>query len=352
MTKKLGILTFHRANNYGAVMQAYSLKKSLQKLGTEAKIINYLSPKIEEQRPFNFNKFNLKKLLKIPFNYILDKRFSSFRKFFLTDTPQYIEKDLEKLTDYNAFITGSDQVFNPSGSNFDGAYFLSFVKKSKKYSYAASFGKSFLSDKDKNFIAPLIKDFSNLSVRESIGIDIIRDLTGQKSCVNLDPIFLLNKEEWIQISKQVKEKDYILVYLMHNDGEIFRFVDKLAQDLKLKTIIITTVVRDFLISKNTIIPNPQDWLGYFINAKYIVTNSFHGTAFSINFNKKFFVDFLHSSANVNSRLENILDLFDLRDRLIDNIGADYDRPIDYDRVNKILELEREKSINYLKEIIR
>jgi hypothetical protein len=304
MTKKIGLLTFHRANNYGAVMQAYSLKISLQKLGAEAKIINYLSPKIEEQRTLNFNKFSLKKLFKIPFNCILNKRFSSFRKMFLTDTPKYIKKDLEKLTDYYAFITGSDQVFNPSGSNFDSAYFLSFAKKSKKYSYAASFGKSFLSDKDKKFIAPLIKDFSDLSVRENIGIEIIRNLTGQKSSVNLDPIFLLNKEEWTKIAKQTKEKDYILVYLMNNDGRILKFIDKLAHELKLKIIIITTVVKDFFTSKNTIIPNPQEWLGYFINAKYIVTNSFHGTAFSINFNKNFFVDLLSPlPENVNSRLE-------------------------------------------------
>ncbi len=101
----------------------------------------------------------------------------------------------------------------------------------------------------------------------------------------------------------------------------------------------------------TICPTPEELLGYFLNAKYIVTNSFHGLCFSINFNKQFFIDLLSNNWPVNSRIDSLLDLTNLRDRLIDNIETDYDKPINWDSINKIIEEEKEKSLDYLKSIV-
>ena len=255
---------------------------------------------------------------------------------------------------YNVFITGSDQVFNPYGSNYDKNYFLDFVKdKNKCFSYAASFGLSYknLTDKEKLFIKQNLKNFKILSLREKQGVDIVNKLSDVKTEVHIDPTLILNKQDWLKISKIPKEDKFILVYLMNGEKRTIEFARKLSKKEKLKLKIVTTSLKNYILEKNTCVVSPQEWLGYMLKAKYIVTNSFHGLCFSINFNKQFFVDFLPQNFSVNSRLENLLDLTSLRERLVDNIKTDYDKTINWNNVNKIIEKERQKSINYLKKII-
>ena len=353
--KKIGILTFHIANNYGAVLQAYALKTVLKNLGANPQIVNYLSPKIvKDYKLFSgirsINDF-IKKLF-LPKIIINNNKFNNFRKKYLIDTIALNPKDINNImNEYDAFITGSDQVFNMRNTNFDSNYLLSFVKQAnKKYSYAASLGMTELSVKERIFLKEHLNDFSKISVREKQAAKIINSLTNKEVLTHLDPTLLLNKEQWNKLSKCNEKGDYILVYLMSNNDRVLSFAKKLAKEKKLKLINISL---NFLnrTQIKTISPKPEEWLGYFLKARYIVTNSFHGLCFSINFNKQFFADFLPNTLLVNSRLENLLDLTNLRDRLIDNIGTNYDKPIDWNSVNETIEEEKEKSLSYLKSIV-
>ncbi len=358
---KIGILTFHRANNYGALLQTYALKFTLQKLGTEVKIINYLCPKIEKSYKLFAGKKSIKwfikaciKILILPKIIMTNNKFKIFRNKYLIDSLPITPANINNIENkFDAFITGSDQVFNPKLTNFDSNFLLSFVKDTnKKYSYAASLGLTALSNKEESFFKKYLTSFHLISVREKQAASIISNIINKKVVTHIDPTLLLNKEDWNKIAyKKKNEEKYILVYLMDNNKKIINFAEKISKNKNLKLISI----RSHFINRTkikSICVTPEEWINYFINAEFIVTNSFHGLAFSINFNKTFFVDLLPSSWPVNSRFENLLALTNLKDRLIDNIGTDYDKPIDWDSVNKIIEQEREKSISYLSRICK
>lgn len=352
--KKIAILTFHNTNNYGAVLQTYALQKTLSDIKADAGVLNYLCPFIERQRTFNFKGYSafhlIKKIIKIPFQMFIEHKFKFFRDQFFNIIK--IDKNRDLNNEFDVFLVGSDQVWNYALTNNDPVYFLDFVRdKRKKNSYAASFGIDSIADEYKLPYKRLLSEFYKISVREKQAQNIIKDLLNIDVPVVLDPTFLLSKYQWQSIAVPKREK-FVLLYLIKQDKKIIDFAEDLAKKKKLKLIYLSTAAVK-VVKAEYIRPTPQEWLGYFLSAEYIVTNSFHGLAFSINFQKSFFVDlFPPSSIDLNSRLENILDLFDLRGRLIDNIGNDYDQPVNYDSVGKILETEREESINYLKEIIK
>lgn len=196
-----------------------------------------------------------------------------------------------------------------------------------------------------------MQDFKAISVREKQGQAIIKSLCNKEVPVVLDPTFLLTKEEWKKLNTcDTKNKKYILVYCLRRSD----LLNKMAEKLKIKTgfeiIVLNPRIRNIYDKFSAYNVGPEDFIRLFMNAEYILTNSFHGTAFSINFNKKFLVDLdINSAVSTNSRLLNILSLFGLEDRIVENIDIEkMYRDIDYRKVNKILDEERIKSINYLK----
>ena len=360
--KKIGILTFHNALNYGAMLQAYALKNFLISCNMKVDIVNYLCKYMVYNKKYKFLPIKLKLFLQFLIrlrNYKLFQiclNFKLFQTKFLNDTKLFFDQSIYELKDkYEIFIAGSDQIFSVRLTGCDKNYFLDFVKnKNKCFSYAASFGLDYenLKEEEKMFVKQNLQNFKFLSLREKQGENIVTKLSNIKTAIHLDPIFLLSKDDWLKISKIPQEnKDFILVYLINPYNKIIDYINNFSFQKNLKVYYISLNYKDnnnFINIRVT----PQKFLGYFFKAKYIVTNSFHGLAFSIKFNKKFIVDLSCKTSNTNSRLENLLDLTNLRDRLIDNIGTDYDRPIDWESVNTIIEKEREKSINYLKEITK
>jgi hypothetical protein len=352
--RKIGIVTFHRSVNYGAVLQSYALKYMINTLGAQCNIIDYKNPYIEEINKVKFLDFNsIKSLINGILTYHSRKakfgKFVDFRKEYLM--PVKFKNDL----DYDAFITGSDQVWNYKLSQFDTTYFLDFVKdNNKKNSYAASFGISEIPNEHTEKYKNLLIDFNKISVREEQGLQIINTLLKREAPVVLDPTLLLDMGEWkntFRINNN-SEKKYILLYLMIPDPNLIEFAEYLSKETGYEVIYITDKVKKSINATYARTVSPIEWLELFMDATYIVTNSFHGVAFSINFNKNFFMSLLPSTANVNSRLENIINLFGLENRKIvkgqkENIFEN----IDYSRVNYILEQERVNSINYLKDII-
>lgn len=355
---KIGILTFQQAINYGAVLQLYALQKIIQKLGADPKVINYISPKLENDYKIVRYNDGLKNLLASIFCAKAfcerKRRFKIFEKKYLNLTNElYSKEDLNKICEkYDYIITGSDQVWNYTITDTDSTYMLDFVEdNNKKISYAASFGVGFIPGELKIWYKNLLQDFKAISVREKQGQAIIKSLCSKEVPVVLDPTFLLTKEEWKKLNTcDTKNKKYILVYCLRRSN----LLNKMAEKLKIKTgfeiIVLNPRIRNIYDKFSAYNVGPEDFIRLFMNAEYILTNSFHGTAFAINFNKKFLVDLdINSAISTNSRLLNILSLLGLEDRIVENIDIKkMYQDIDYRKVNKILDEERIKSINYLK----
>lgn len=354
---KLGILTFHRAINYGAVLQAFALQTALKKVGIESEILDYRCPKIERTYE-EYRRKNLFRHAKPLLNLQYDRKNQKFARFaheYLRISGEY-DPDRRSLSaaagKYDAFLTGSDQVWNPICTDSDPAYLLDFVPAGrKKYSYAASFG---LSDVPKDWESQcrvLLKDYRGLSVRERQGQKILRGTLGKTAAVHLDPVFLLRPEEWNEIAAVPKQKGYILVYLMQESGELLGFAGKLSAETGRRVVILQSGLRRPVRADYVRCAGPQDFLGYVVNAAYVITNSFHGTAFSILYHKDFYTGLLRKPAGVNSRLENILGFFGLNSRKICcGADADFREPILYDPVETVMRAARKEAFDYLSAI--
>ena len=344
-----GIITFHRAVNYGAVLQTYALQEALKNLNIDSEVIDYRDNIIDNRFKFFYNK-SLKKLVKdfiyFPIFFRKNKKFEEFIEDNIVTTKEIIRNynELNQLKEFEHYRL----------TNWDKAYFLDFVKDNKKKnSYAASFGMNEIPKKEQEEYKSLLSQFNHISVREENGIEIIHKLINKDIDVDVDvdPTLLLKKEEWIKIAKKPKEKDYILIFVMQKNESTFKFAERLAQKTNCEIIYIADSIKRRVNGKYKYILSPTEWLGYFLNAKYIVTNSFHGLAFSINLNKDFFVELQRPPATGNSRLENMLDLLNLRDRqIIDGDNNNIDKEINWKEVNRILDTKRTESFNNLKSV--
>ena len=360
--KNVGILTFHTAHNYGAVLQAFALQNFLKEHGVQNKIIDYqclFNLKRFQKRKLSYF-FNIKNIYHIfmhnSFEYNNAKEFDDFlTKYMDMSHPIFDKTNLAHLNNsFDAFICGSDQIWNLKCTEGDDSYFLPFVRlNNKKIAYAASFGVSDLPQEEKYRIKQLLKNFNSLSVREKEGCQIIHDLFGDKKRVFkvVDPTLLLRKQDWIQLADYslCPKTDYLLMYLLCEDPEILKFSLEYAKKQNLKIAYISQRLFKRIDACYIRNATPNQWLGLFIRAKVVVTNSFHGTVFSINFNKDFFVKNIPNS-KVNSRLMNLVDDYDLSSRLLSSCKVEQQYPeINYMLINEKLDRNRQYSIDYLNE---
>lgn len=360
--KKIGILTFQQADNYGALLQAYALKQVLHNQGHQADIINYDSAIGRIHQWFKASSFSpwqlVKQGVRFPFWYYRHRQFEQFRAQYLINTPLLSSQQLPALNaQYDQFIAGSDQVFNLRITQFDENYFLAFnPDTSKNYSYAASFGFELknLSEKEKAFIAQNLTHFNRLSIREKQGAQIVNELAQRPVQIHIDPTLLLTKKQWEKLMlPSLFSKPYILVYLMAKDDTLIDFAHQLSRRTGYKLIYIPSSLQMRpWVHTQTIVASIPQWLTLFANATYVITNSFHGIAFSINFNRPFFINRLPSTWPANSRLQNLLETTGLQDRLCTNFTKNYDVPMDWDSVNQKLDQERQKAFAYLQEITK
>ncbi len=361
---KCGVITFHRAHNYGAILQTYALQKTMESFSVECEVIDYRSKFIEKYyKPitlFNLPSFKRSLAILIFNGQTVDnkKAFHDFTKKSLKISDEkYYDNDSLSLANerYDFFISGSDQIWNYiTAGHIDESYFLNFVDDAvKKNAYAPSFGvESIPNDKISKY-TELLKDFNCISARELEGAKIINNLLSIEAQVVLDPTLLLDKAAWLNIASESNESnessDYLLLYLISESNKIIKLARNIAKERNLKIIYLNNrlfKVRGMDNRRKTTI---AEWLSLFMNANCVVTNSFHGLAFSVNFEKEFFVQYLPAPAKVNSRLASLLELLNLKERVIDrNFNIE---KIDYDKVNLLLKSERDKSYDYIKEII-
>lgn len=355
--KKVGVITFHNYDNYGAILQSYALQKKLKELGTEPEIIDYRCEYISN--PFRL--VNLKK--KGLFNYIYGaignicyiprrKKCNQFRQYMKYSEPVN-EKNMKPVEDkYDIYLAGSDQIWDYKLTNFDQTYFLDFVKNGKKKcSYAASIGEHLPPEEYKDTYSRLLKDFDEILVRESYGADIVEELTGKRPGCACDPTLLLTAEEWKELLVEPKKKEkYILVYQLGINKEIVDFVRRLQKKTGYKVAYIPFPLVGLLKCSLNIAIGPAEWMGLFQNAEYIVSDSFHGVVFALLFNRKFFA--MTNGHHRNRRVEQLLDRVNLKERTIDDVSEEQlVEEIDFSYANTQLKQMRKESFELLKKVI-
>ena len=371
---KIGILTFQGVNNYGAVLQAYALQKVLQDAGYDNEIVNYQRDNLADilcwlknkTKAFFSNKpdrqlYTFLELFKMVFwgegnTRDIAKPFARFRERMVLSDPVGPKTVGNLNGKYDLFISGSDQVWNCGRVNLEPTYLLDFVDDpDKKGSYAASFGIWEIPEKYRETYKRLLGDYRFLSVREEQGAKIIEELVQRSAEVVLDPTMLLASDQWLEVGKKTLDKGYILVYQLEYSDALMHFARLLSQKENLPLKFVKKPKKGAKAEEICPHTSPEEWIGLFAGADYVITNSFHGTVFSILFHKKFFTEITKERirGSMSSRLENLLNFCGLTDRLLGEGSIEKSHsPIDYEAVDEKLRGKREASLRYLFQIGR
>lgn len=343
---KIGIITIVKVNNYGAELQAFALQKKLELAGFQSEIIDYLYYKnwrfkdTKASRPFvalgakgkvaywvkyRLLNFILEKVLAVV-NGNVRRRMMRFEDFHRQNTrfsrTYYSMPQLYGgRSDYDVFVVGSDQVWNPSAGSSIEPYFLTFApKEAKKISYASSFGVPRIVPELQERFKNLLGNIDVISVRETSGVELVRQLAGREAALVADPTLLLTKQEWIPYMKAYPgmPERYVLVYQLSASDAIVNLANRIGKERGIPVYRICK--RAFKVEKNAGIVNildagPAEFLSLIANAEFVVTNSFHGTAFSVNFHVPFYT-VVSSTKKNNARMESLLSLTGLKDRMV------------------------------------
>jgi len=368
--KKVGIITICDYNNYGNRLQNYATQEVIKSLGCEVEtIVN--SPFIKLGLTDYINKarrmslielikkickrvfYYMKKTIKGKKNVLVNRRIKAFKQFtkkYINETDYIITQDCipDGLKDkYDYFIVGSDQVWNPNFRKGSFIDFLTFAPEEKRIAYSASFGVTSLPETYIGNYSRWLSEMPHISVREEAGAKIVKDLTGKDAVVLVDPTLMLTKEQWLSISKPALHKPnvpYILTYFL---GEITPEIrDNIYLLSKDCDVVNLTDIED----ENRYVADPAEFLDYINSSALVLTDSFHGVVFSILFEKPFIIfNRISNTPSMNSRIDTLLAKFNLDSRSWDNIrNADDLFKIDFSHVHEILEHERSRAIEYLK----
>ena len=355
---RTGIVTYHFVNNFGAALQTYALSKAIRdNCGCDVSVVDYRHWFIRftdtiRIMPVTTNREEILSGIKtIPLRLKRLKKFYNFQKNYFNLTKRYNTSwELKKnKPQCDKFVCGSDQIWNPIVTmGVAEPYFLGFENaRNKKFSYAPSFGVSDIKKKDRNKMRPYLKNMSSISVREKEGISIVKKIADRKAVQLIDPTFLIQKEDWHKIALRPKTKDkYILLYIMQRNDEIYDYVKKIKEELNIKVVEISRYgFKPDFIDETLINVGPREFVGLFENAEFVVTNSFHGLAFSIIFEKNFY---LIPSKKFNLRMSNLTELFNITRNSIIKREELLKKSYDRNEIKNIIIKEREKAINFLK----
>lgn len=359
MKKKAAFITVHVGTNFGSVLQSIATAKVIESLGVEPLLIDYIPDRVTYSRFFR-KMFRgampfIKNLAFLP-NFIKNTNiYSNYLKKYCPMSASIYDKDdfAKKCPMADYYITGSDQVWNSKhneGFN-ERYYFAQLPKEAVRISFASSIGETSLSDEHTAKIKSLLSNYKAISVREDSAKQLIERM-GLEATHLLDPTFMLNKDMWQPyMSKRKVKENYLLIYTPYNTLDkkaIFDAARKIAKEKGLKVVTFSWDWRkDKMADKTITYATPGDFLSLMHYADYVVTNSFHGTAFSINLNKQFSV-FMPSAFS--TRISSIVDLCGLGERMVSDSFdiAKANKAINYTSINKILDKERAKSIEFLK----
>ena len=324
---KIGILTYHFAVNYGALLQCYALQQAFENQGADCVVCDYQSP-VQRDNNLLYSKKKspkaiAKNLCKLPFHHARKRKQQKFRRFveehLKLSEPLATLEDLKKEADsLDAVVSGSDQVFSPHIPDFNEAFFLPFSSHVKKASYAASLGKTeaaqMLPYRD------ALLDFDFLTVREASSLSGIRELGISGVETAPDPVFLLTREHWRTLARAdqpLKQEPYLLCYFLDAERErqYLKIAEEMAKKRHLKLYRVVSRYRPYNLSRSAICDaGPEDFLNLIANAAFVCTDSFHGTVFSAMFGVDF-VTFCPQKNQPDQRKQEILKALGLEDRL-------------------------------------
>ncbi|QIA64430.1 polysaccharide pyruvyl transferase family protein [Vibrio astriarenae] len=355
--KKVGIVTFHDAHNYGALLQAYALKHKISSLGYDVGFVDAKNEKLS-------GKYNIwptiktdrslvveaKKMVRLLLDFSRKKaRYNGFNQFI----DKYINTDIPNSLD--SIVIGSDQVwnFNITGG-VDPIYFgeIEGVSTKNVISYAASMGNGMKPESFTSEFRGKLENLNQVGVREKQLQESLADNFGVESVVTLDPTLLLTEEEWSEITPSSKQKKkYVVVYQVVEHPMANPIVDLIAEKLGLEVIVLTSKTDHSVSKSHFSTASPDDFLSLFKNAEFVITSSFHGTAFSIINKVPFYT--MKFGNTVDLRSENLLSSANLLERHISDISeVDLDAVIDFENAEESLSKVREQSVAYLQSSLR
>ena len=347
---KISIITIHGIPNFGSVFQSYALCNYLQKNGyTDVELIDY--------NPTYFNKKTVRstvgRLLNLSSVLRRKKKFRSFiEKNIPVTEKSFVSVEELKAANIEAdvYIAGGDQLWNIyHDCGNDEAYKLTFAK-GKKISYATSMGQKDFSQYELLKLADLIKDFSAISVRESSSVELLKivDIKAEQ-CV--DPVYLLEKVDYEKFIKPVNQPEYLLVYLVTPSKLLDECIEYLSEKYNLKVILCSGLSKKCTCDEFLKDLGPDEVLSYIVNAKIVLSSSFHATSFSLIFQKQFFT--ILPDEHTNERIEDLLNQIELSHRIItpnSNLETALSNVVDYDSV-KSYSAYIEKSKQYLRRVL-
>lgn len=363
--KKIGILTFHNAHNYGAVLQAYALKTKLNRMGYEASVLNYQNKYIAR----NYKKvwhidFWKRDVLPSRWGKVLrevrdvfyglpewQKQWKVFEDFIADKLLDGADKKLtlEEVanSDCDVYVLGSDQIWARELTHgLDPAYFGQFAPDKKKISYAASVPNGSIPENEKPYFKQYLADLAHISVREEKLAESLRELTGKNVDTVVDPTLLLEKADYQELlfEEPLKKGDYVFAYFVVENEMVKKCAKRAAGLLGCDLIELHYKKTPEIQGRNMIFDaGPREFLTYIRDAKLVVTNSFHGTVFSILFRKKFY-----SVYKENGRIDNLLGFLDIKDRHIQSETEIKPKMrIDYGQAEVRLQEYRKQSVEFL-----
>lgn len=375
--RKSGIITYF-GENYGACLQAYAVQETMKKCGFNTEIINYLPGYETSKLQMYLKKIkylaNLKKYInekKIMSKYSeqqlnRSKKFREFVKKYLNITSKKYNNISElknENLDYDVYITGSDQLWNPIHHKCNPIYFLDFVTKGKKrVAFAPSIARAEIPDEYKTKMTRLLEKMDYISVREDINVQTVKELVPHKEVEHvLDPTLMLAANEWDKImDAPIYNEPYIFCYLFGDLDYIGEFVEYIKEKTGYKIVSMPYNVRELENEDTAKIfdAGPLEFVNLIKNASIIITDSFHATAFSINYQKPFYTLLRQKEDNpdnMNSRFFSILKLVGLEERLIlpeSDFPTENFTFIDYEKPMQKLNMAREKTQKYLDRSLR
>lgn len=365
---KVGLQTVHCSKNPGASLQAHALAKKISELGANVEIINYcpiyfLDPMDPMMRRYWSAKEKIKAIIN---GYAQKERYRLFQnfnqKYLPKMTARYDTPDDLKTAgmDYDVYICGSDQIWNPENVRHDTSFFFDYVSQDKAIlaSYAASIGQDCLSTEDQEWICNGIARFDNVSIREKAGVELACKLLGSDRIVqSIDPTLLYSGNYWRNMSQKPEKNlpdQFILYYPIQNTAFSFDVIAKVKKETGLPCIALDGGIKKNPHANTQIRAyGPCEFLWLIDHANYIITNSFHGTILSLLLQKKV-IAYRHSTRN--SRLESILSLLNLNEIQISEIEdlkkLNWELIAEKEnRIDELLKEERRRAEEYLQFVL-
>lgn len=348
---RIGILTFHNSDNYGSVLQNYALQEYLsERYHVRTEDINFIPPNTNVVNGYFEKVSSIRKLIKNLIKASCYRSYQRRRQYFAKFRNNYIhisdktysEDNASTIAnDYDLVICGGDQIWNTACQDFSWVYYLFHIPVNKKISYGCSMGACKFNDEDWNVIGNAITDFDAVSVREINAVNNIFKYTGIK-CSNVpDPTFLLPQQSYESIARQcLIDRDFIFIYMINMDPDAMQLASDIASVSGMNAYTIISCKDSFKLKKYKNIrfvedSSPEAFIAYIRDANVVLTNSFHGTAFSLIFNKKFYT--IGSLTN-DSRILTILTELNLKDRAVDSISnVHLNDDIDYQSRKEIID---------------